>query len=229
MVMTAYNNDPAIKASYVERMRAHATADEIIKGTYWEDGKGCFVGCTTHGYDHAAFDGILGPGGQMVAHIADVIFEGATNERSKMFAVEFHDVIRCGADLSRVQWQFLHWILTDDAVNPRITDFIVAGAVAERAAVVAAPACGEPINPCAARSARIARIAESAADSAYHAAERAAAAAACAAETAAAAAGRAARIPAWIAAESAYHAAESAGAAAYDMMADKLIELLAAA
>lgn len=33
------------KQKYVDKMKAHAEADEIIKGTYWSGGKGCHVGC----------------------------------------------------------------------------------------------------------------------------------------------------------------------------------------
>ena len=39
--LLAFHNDPEIKAKYVARVKAHAEADEIIKGKYWEDGKGC--------------------------------------------------------------------------------------------------------------------------------------------------------------------------------------------
>lgn len=28
-------------------------ADNIIRGTGWEDGKGCAIGCTLEKYDHA--------------------------------------------------------------------------------------------------------------------------------------------------------------------------------
>lgn len=39
--MVAFHNDPKIKAIYVKRVKAHQEADEIIKGKYWEEGKGC--------------------------------------------------------------------------------------------------------------------------------------------------------------------------------------------
>lgn len=44
--MLAYHNDPKIKLKYVARFEAHRVADEVIQGQGWEDGKGCFVGCT---------------------------------------------------------------------------------------------------------------------------------------------------------------------------------------
>lgn len=53
--MLTFNNDPKIKEHYVNRVRMHQAADEIVQGTTWENGKGCAVGCTLHQYSHAAF------------------------------------------------------------------------------------------------------------------------------------------------------------------------------
>jgi len=45
--MIAFHGKPEIKEQYLARVRAHAAADEIIHGKYWEGGKGCAIGCTT--------------------------------------------------------------------------------------------------------------------------------------------------------------------------------------
>ena len=37
---------------HIERMKAHIEADELVPGTGFEDGKGCFIGCTFDRYDH---------------------------------------------------------------------------------------------------------------------------------------------------------------------------------
>lgn len=58
--LIAYHGDPAIKAKYLTRIQAHEAADEIIHGKYWENGKGCAVGCTVHSNSHAAFETELG-------------------------------------------------------------------------------------------------------------------------------------------------------------------------
>lgn len=42
--MKAFHGKKSIKAKYLSRVRAHAKADEIIKGTYWQEGKGCACG-----------------------------------------------------------------------------------------------------------------------------------------------------------------------------------------
>jgi hypothetical protein len=46
MSLIAFHNDQKIKDKYLARVEAHRKADEIIKGKYWENGKGCAVGCT---------------------------------------------------------------------------------------------------------------------------------------------------------------------------------------
>lgn len=38
--MKAFHNDSKIKAKYLKRVQAHFKSDEIVKGKYWEDGKG---------------------------------------------------------------------------------------------------------------------------------------------------------------------------------------------
>jgi phosphoglycerate dehydrogenase-like enzyme len=58
--MLAYHNDPTVKAMYLDRIRRHARADEIIHGKYWEKGKGCAVGCTIHGSKHSLYETELG-------------------------------------------------------------------------------------------------------------------------------------------------------------------------
>ena len=42
--MLAYHNDPAIKSKLLADLQAHADADRLVKGQYWENGKGCAVG-----------------------------------------------------------------------------------------------------------------------------------------------------------------------------------------
>jgi len=43
--MKAFHNKIEIKELYITRVRAHKEADELVKGKYWSDGKGCAVGC----------------------------------------------------------------------------------------------------------------------------------------------------------------------------------------
>lgn len=110
--MLSYHSDPAIKAKYLARVEGHAAADEIIKGQYWEAGKGCAVGCTVHGTSHSDFEHELGIP-QMLAWLEDVIFEGLPNRVAKIWPERFLCAIEPGKDLSRVGWRFLHWLLTE--------------------------------------------------------------------------------------------------------------------
>ena len=70
--MLAFHNDPTIKQKYVDRINAHYDADEIIHGIYWENGKGCAVGCTIEGSDHERYETELGIPAT-IAHLEDAI------------------------------------------------------------------------------------------------------------------------------------------------------------
>ena len=110
--MLSYHNDPKIKDFYLARVLAHAAADELIHGTYWEDGKGCAVGCTVHSDSHAAYETELGIP-RVLARIEDGIFEGMANGRSKQWPEQFLSAIEVGRDLSLVWPRFAVWLMTD--------------------------------------------------------------------------------------------------------------------
>lgn len=104
--LLAFHSDSAIKAKYLARVLAHAKADEITHGIYWENGKGCAVGCTIHGDRHEAYERELGIP-QSLAWIEDRIFEGLPNGDAKAFPADFLKAIKPGADLSKVTSLFL--------------------------------------------------------------------------------------------------------------------------
>lgn len=244
VIMLAYHNNPSIKAAILDQLARHRAADEIVQGYYWENGKGCAVGCTVHGDDHAKYETQFGIP-QILARLEDCIFEGLPNDVAKGWPERFMSAIPVGANLSLVSWKFLHWLLTDEQVNPTINHPIVCDVVKQCAEVLDPLAQGLPVDRIAARraesaawSAASATRADSAARitariaawSAASAAERAAQRAANAADNAASAVARAAERAAVNAAEStawsAWEAAKAAESAAYVRMADKLIELL---
>ena len=232
--MKAFNNDPKLKEFYVNRMKSHAEADEIIQGTGWENGKGCFIGCTLHEYDHKKFES-EGIGPEWLGHLADKIFEGLSNDKAKEFARDFYPAMKVGVDLEQVKKDFLIFILEEnikylDACQydkdkwPQVT-----ASIAETKKAIELCIEYQKGNASAARSAESAAwSAESAAWSAASAA-RSAESAESAAESAARSARSAARSAesaAWSAAWSARSAARSAESAAYQKYADKLLELL---
>ena len=110
--MQAYLNQPSIKRTYLNRIRAHAKADQIIHGTYWENGKGCAVGCTIHGSDHGKYETELGIP-RILAKLEDVLFERMANGHAKEFPLQFLSAIKVGSDLSMVWPKFAHWMLLD--------------------------------------------------------------------------------------------------------------------
>jgi hypothetical protein len=142
--MLSYHSDPEIKARYLARVEGHAAADEIIKGRYWEAGKGCAVGCTVHGASHAEFERDLGIP-QMLAWLEDVIFEGLPNRMAKTWPERFLSAIEPGQDLSCVGWQFLHWLLTEAAPGDPDHAFIK-DAVKQCAEVLAPLADGRSVD-----------------------------------------------------------------------------------
>lgn len=112
--MLTFHNDPQIKEKYLTRLKTHATADEIIQGTGWENGKGCAIGCTLENYDHKAFETELGVP-EWLARLEDQIFEGLPNSDAKKFAVDFLEAVPVGVELERVKWGFLVFVLEENA------------------------------------------------------------------------------------------------------------------
>ena len=110
--LKAFHGDEKIKEKYIARVKAHAAADEIIKGEYWENGKGCAVGCTVHSDKHSAYETELGIP-FVLARLEDRIFEGMSNEKAKAFPLKFLESIEVGADLSLVWPKFAVWLLED--------------------------------------------------------------------------------------------------------------------
>ena len=237
--MIAYHNDSEIKTKYLERVAAHRAADELLTNYgYWKDGKGCAVGCTIHGSDHAAYETELGIPREL-AHLEDHLFESLSQAKALKWPERFLSAIKPGADLSGVADQFKHWLLVDDEhgvinyvaddheevqeIVRRVAGYLAEGATddewsaaesaARSAAELAVKSAAELAVKSAARSA-----ARSAAESATWSAARSAAR-----SVAESAVRSAARSAAWSAAESAVRSA------AITEQANQLIELLEAA
>jgi len=86
--METFHGKQSIKDKYIKRLEDHQQADNIIKGRYWENGKGCAIGCTIEGNDHSKYETELGIP-EWLAHLEDKIFEGLQNEEAKVFPLEF--------------------------------------------------------------------------------------------------------------------------------------------
>ena len=206
--MLAYYNDPKIKNDILSQLADHASADQIVKGQYWKNGKGCAVGCTIHSGNHMDYEDRFGIP-VMLARLEDRIFEGLPNEAAMKWPTRFMSAIEPGADLSLVGWKFQYWLLTDAEVNPGINHPLVKDSIKQCADVLIPLTKGQPVDQKAANAMNAERsAARSAASAAWSAAESAESAAE-SAESAAESAESAAR-----SAESAASAARSAGSAA---------------
>lgn len=219
--LVAYHGDLSIKRKYLARVRAHVKADELIKGRYWKDGKGCAIGCTIHGSNHHDYEKELGIP-EAIARLEDLLFEGLDNETAQAWPERFLKAIKPGADLSLVIPRFLYWLLVD----PKAGVIRFAGdykdvriAIKKVAELYKRVIKGKVVTN---RDWSVAQEgAWAAADAAVARAEMEAAEWERAAE--------AAEVAAWAGAEAAVaaeRAAWAAGAAQYIYMADKLIELL---
>jgi hypothetical protein len=111
--LRAFHGDKKIKARYLGRVRAHRKADELVKGQYWQDGKGCAVGCTIHSGNHKAYETELGIP-VVLAKLEDGIFEALDNGHAQEWPERFLSAIRPGADLSKVWPRFAVWLMTGE-------------------------------------------------------------------------------------------------------------------
>lgn len=110
--MKTFHGDQKIKDKYLDRVKAHQKADRIQKGIYWQNGKGCAVGCTIEGNDHDRYETELGIPKE-VAYLEDVIFEELPNKEAMKFPLRFLQAVPVGADLSLVTAQFVVWQFED--------------------------------------------------------------------------------------------------------------------
>jgi hypothetical protein len=244
--MLAFHSNPTLKAFVLAQLAEHREADKLIKGKYWENGKGCAVGCTLEavrlyngkfktGIDyasHALYESELGIP-RILARLEDRIFEKLPNGDSQAWPERFTNAIRPGADLTMVWPQLAYWLLTDE-VPPHTKNSRSLASLAEVGALYrewidgTKPTKERWLN---ARDAASAASADADADSADAAADAAADASAAAAAAAAASAASADADAAADASASASASADAASASAdaYRRQSDKLIELLEAA
>jgi len=128
--MKAFTNTIVTKAQAVASMEAHRAADQITQGVYWQDGKGCAVGCMIHDFRpgsedrHGLFPELFGIPTE-IARLTDTIFEKLPNEDAKDFPLAFIVAIPEGADLGLVATRFKRFLLTgvvqfDREANPEV-------------------------------------------------------------------------------------------------------------
>ena len=205
--LIAWHGNPELKEVAIAKMRAHRDADELVQGYgYWEDGKGCAVGCLIESNDHMKYEKVFGIP-VILAYLEDRIFEGLPKKLAREWPERFLNAIPVGVDLSLVGWSFQRDMLRAIQI-PDSADLDVQNAIL---------LCREAVEQSADLMDLYSRgfTDHDAAESAWSAAESAAEAAESAAP------GH--RIPAESGRSAAWSAAWSAESAAYERMADILI------
>lgn len=135
--MKAYLDDPNLKDFVLSQLDQHRQLDKIIKGQYWQEGRGCAVGCTLQavaarngkwkkGIDHADHRLYVSELGipEHLARLQDAIFEGLPEPDYLEWPKQFAEAINPGADLSGVWPKFVVALLTDPSgpVWPQVQD-----------------------------------------------------------------------------------------------------------
>jgi hypothetical protein len=122
--MLSYHNDPAVKAKYIARMQAHMDADELIRGTGYNNGRGCAIGCILNKYQHTAFPKELGLP-VWLAHFVDHLFENLPDGQHITFPLELLQAIPIGVDVEPVKHRLAILRLTPLAeANPSVREVI---------------------------------------------------------------------------------------------------------
>jgi len=116
--MLSFQGRPGEKQRVLEQLQAHYQADEIIQGAYWEEGKGCAVGCILHSADHLEFETRFNIP-EWFAKLIDSIFEGLPNEKAKLFPIDVWKAIPEGVDLEPVKWKFCVFLMEESLERVR--------------------------------------------------------------------------------------------------------------
>jgi hypothetical protein len=115
--MISFHGKPELKDQLLKNLRAHHAADEFYQGHYWDDGKGCAVGCSIVDFggntgDHEEYERLFGIP-RVLARLEDGIFEGLSVDESKWWPIAFIEAIPVGVEMVLVFYRFMEWLLID--------------------------------------------------------------------------------------------------------------------
>ena len=114
--MRAFSNTEVTKEEVLASLAEHRKADRLISGRYWENGRGCAIGCTIHDFrsgfenKHATYEPLFGIPREL-AYLEDTIFEHLPSKVSQKWPERFMAAVPIGADLTFVAHRFVHWLL----------------------------------------------------------------------------------------------------------------------
>jgi hypothetical protein len=102
--LVSFHGDLAVEIKYLDRVKAHREADNLIQGRGWENGKGCAIGCTLEDYDHSRYPIELGLP-EWLARLEDTIFEGLPKAHAMTWPQRFLEAIPVGVNVESVRHQ----------------------------------------------------------------------------------------------------------------------------
>ena len=115
--MLAFHSEPSLKTAVMDRLREHRRLDTIVQGTYFDEGRGCHLGCITHINDdtHEAAERLFGIE-QRVGYWLEAVFEGLPKEDCAAWVIESTEAIPVGADLSKCHHHLAAWLLGESGL-----------------------------------------------------------------------------------------------------------------
>ena len=110
--MLAFHSEPSLKSAVMDRLREHRRLDQIVQGVYFENGKGCHLGCLTHfeSNTHDAAARLFGIEPR-IGYWLEAVFEGLPKGDCERWVLESTEAIPCGADLSLCHHHLSAWLL----------------------------------------------------------------------------------------------------------------------
>ena len=115
--MRAFIDAEVSKPELLEALAWYREEDRLAQGWfYWQEGRGCAVGCTLHEYapdqeeNHDLYEELFGIPREL-AYLEDAIFEGMDVESGRAWPERFIGSIPEGADLECVADEFAFWLL----------------------------------------------------------------------------------------------------------------------
>ena len=120
--LLAYHGKPELKSQVIADMRADIEDERLVSGKYWDDYKGCHVGCVVMArtgiqndkYEdwHAQYEEAIGVPRDL-ARLFDGLFESLDNGKRQQFSLDVLEAMPVSADLSDVPRQWLIWLMND--------------------------------------------------------------------------------------------------------------------
>ena len=155
--MSAFFGEEKLKSAVMDRLREDRRLDRLAQGVYFEDGKGCHLGCLTRCNEnsHEATERMFNIPIR-VAYWLEAVFEGLPKEQAEWWVIEGTGAIPVGADLSLAHHKLAYWLLGPDSpsangnAHKTVAEEVKAVRDLHRTALVATVTT---IQGCAARSA----------------------------------------------------------------------------